>query len=395
MSTFNVLLDTNIFINSKYDFDRASLFNLKKYCNDGIVSMFTNDIILREVRHHINVNVKLLASQAKNAIKKGELVNALTKPVFDKIETLLIDAPNQLLTAFDTYMKDAKILSNNDLSVVELFNDYFELNAPFEIRKEKKSEFPDAAIIMSIKKYISSEENASLHIVTDDNGWHTALEGVPNIFLYKNIKELLTEISKGEENLYNQIVSFVKENSTLYKNNVKNWLLDQEWEFAIDENEFGIECDEVYKIDINDITLISNSIEYIDNKEGYAVATISEIAKLKLYFSYIDHSRETYDKEEHVWYNTIYGDGIAEIKVPINISMNVMFSTEDEESFDLDSLDFKNLNITDIVTINYELEEREEIFCDSQFGVCPDCGQQITISNDGGNGFCINCAEKH
>ena len=27
--------------------------------------------------------------------------------------------------------------------------------------------------------------------------------------------------------------------------------------------------------------------------------------------------------------------------------------------------------------------------------VCPDCGSPIGIANDGGNGFCINCAPNH
>ncbi len=26
---------------------------------------------------------------------------------------------------------------------------------------------------------------------------------------------------------------------------------------------------------------------------------------------------------------------------------------------------------------------------------CPDCGCNITTQNDGGNGFCINCASNH
>ena len=29
------------------------------------------------------------------------------------------------------------------------------------------------------------------------------------------------------------------------------------------------------------------------------------------------------------------------------------------------------------------------------YDVCPDCGEAISHLNDGGNGFCINCAPNH
>lgn len=30
-----------------------------------------------------------------------------------------------------------------------------------------------------------------------------------------------------------------------------------------------------------------------------------------------------------------------------------------------------------------------------QYSMCPDCGMYFGIGNDGGNGFCIDCAWKH
>lgn len=142
MAIYNVFLDTCVFIKAKYDFGRASLSNLKKYCEDGIATEFSNDIIIREVKHHIDSDVGLLAQQAKNAIKKhGELKNALTLPVYEEIKNKLDNATKQLIDAFDKYMKSAILLSNDAVSVGELLNDYFASNAPFEKRKEKSLNF--------------------------------------------------------------------------------------------------------------------------------------------------------------------------------------------------------------------------------------------------------------
>lgn len=395
MTTFNVFLDTNIFINAKYDFDRASLHNLKKYCDDGIASMFTNDIIIREVKHHIETDVDLLAAQAKNAIKDhGELINAITPSVFETIKTSLLNAPTQLTTAFDSYMNGSTALSNTGLSVIDLFNDYFVPNAPFEGRKGKKSEFPDAAVIMSIKQYLTSTEDASLHVVTDDDGWHKALKDISDVFIYKDLKSLLTKISKEQE-IYRRIVPFIREQIESLQERAKDWPGDQEWDFAVDEVEMCIECDEVDEVDIRDVNLVLDGIEYIDTIEGSAIATLSGIAMVRINFSYIDHIDEIYDKEDHVWYNTAYGDGMTEIKIPISLSITVMLPDEDAGEFELDSPDFDELDKENCETIEYELTERNDDYHDPCFDICPDCGKQIGLHNDGGNGFYIDCAPKH
>lgn len=396
MTTFDVLLDTNVFIKAKYAFDKTSLDYLRKYCDDGVACLYTNDIIMREVRNHISTDVTLLAAKAKNAIKNhGELISAITREEFEKVQTVLLSAPENLLAAFNSYMENATVLSNADLSAIELFNDYFDSNPPFETRKEKKAEFPDAAIIMSIKHYLSAHEGVYLHIVTDDNGWHAALNDVPNAIMYKDIKTLLTAISKGQEELYNQIISFVGEKITSLENDVRDWLYGQAWEFAVDEEELCVECDEVNEIDVEDVSLVLDSVEYIDRREGTAIASISGMAKITIDFSYIDHSYEVYDKEDHEWHNTQYGDGQVKIDIPISLSVSVLLPDEDESEFDIEAPDYDALDKNSVSTVDYELTERVDDIRWPDFDICPDCGQKIGLHNDGGNGFCINCAPNH
>lgn len=175
MTTFNVFLDTNIYMQAKYDFDKGTLLHLKKYSDDGVVNTFKNDIITREVKRHINLDVKLMAAQVKNSIKDHpELLNAISLEEYEMIKTALLSSPDRLISAFDSQMNGAAILSNDGLSVTNLFCDYFDSNFPFEGSKDKKSEFPDAVVIMSIKQFMESSETNNLHVVTNDNGWHNA-----------------------------------------------------------------------------------------------------------------------------------------------------------------------------------------------------------------------------
>ena len=36
-----------------------------------------------------------------------------------------------------------------------------------------------------------------------------------------------------------------------------------------------------------------------------------------------------------------------------------------------------------------------QIHSKDQYNICPDCGSYFGLEQDGGNGFCINCAWKH
>lgn len=52
----------------------------------------------------------------------------------------------------------------------------------------------------------------------------------------------------------------------------------------------------------------------------------------------------------------------------------------------------KDVNPFDVDWISVESEDNEY---DDVFDICPDCGCGISLRNDGGNGFCIDCAWNH
>ena len=392
MAHFNVFLDTNIFISAKYNFEGGALNSLKKHCENGTVALYTNDIILREVLHHIDSDVDMLAKQAKNSIKNHrELVNAITQQTYKEIEATLLDAPKRLAIQFETFMRKATVIPNAGLSMVELFDHYFANTAPFENREKKKSEFPDAVAIMSIRRYVEETTGVVLHVVTDDDGWHAALKGISRINVYKDLKTLLTQIAKEEE-LYVQIAQYMGEHIENLQPFVESWFFDQDWSTSVDNIELCIECDEIDDMHIAEVKLVPDGVEFIDRDAGCAVATFSGIARVHLGFSYTDHTHETYDREDHVWLNTIYGKGVAEVEIPFSGSVAILISEDGEMEYD--STNFDKIDLGAIESIEYELTPYREDD-NPYFDTCPDCGNPIGIHNDGGNGFCIDCASRH
>ena len=290
-------------------------------------------------------------------------------------------------------MSEATVLPNDGLSVVELFNDYFENNAPFENREAKKSEFPDAVAIMSIKRYIAENGNSAICIVTDDNGWHSALSGCEGVHLYKDLKTLITEIYKSEEeDLYVRIAQYMGENLQAMQESIEQWFYAQDWTSSVDNIELCIECDEIEDLFVSDVKLTPNGIQYIDKDNGRAVASFSGIATIDLEFSYIDHAQEIYDREDHVWLNTVYGKGYTKISMPFSGSQSIFIPEEGE--YELEDADFDDIDLGTIEIVDFELTPYREDD-DPYYDTCPDCGNPIGIHNDGGNGFCTSCAPRH
>lgn len=392
MEKFNVLLDSNVIINAQYDFLKGTLSNLKKQCDSGKVALFTNDIILREVRRHIVNDVGLLARQAKNAIKKNKaLFHAISSESYNAVETILSNAVNNLQAQFESFIDEATIIPNGDISVDALFDDYFEPRAPFENSEKKKAEFPDAVVIMSIKRYLEQENGSVLHIVTDDNGWHNALQDASGVYVYKTLKELLTRIAKEEE-LYAKIAEYMGDCIGVFENSTTDWIESYDWSSALENIDICIECDEIDDIVVSKISLVPDGVEYIDEMDCYAVAAFSGTATICVDFSYIDHTNEIYDREDHVWFNTVYGKGKATLSAHFMGSATVLIG--DNDNLELNSKSFDVIDLGDIELLEYKLMPYREDD-DPYFNICPDCGDPIGIHNDGGNGFCIKCAPQH
>lgn len=75
--------------------------------------------------------------------------------------------------------------------------------------------------------------------------------------------------------------------------------------------------------EVLDIFVKMDSAEYVDNDKKQADISVYGSALLKTHFSYIDHSIETYDREDEKIYNIIEGEGVKDIVVPINCKVTV------------------------------------------------------------------------
>ena len=67
-------------------------------------------------------------------------------------------------------------------------------------------------------------------------------------------------------------------------------------------------------------------------------------------------------------------------------------SVFEDKYMELDLLEEQRIELTEENRTSCEVVEESD---DGAYDTCPDCGCRIGIENDGGNGFCIDCAINH
>ena len=159
------------------------------------------------------------------------------------------------------------------------------------------------------------------------------------------------------------------------------------------------------------LNLEYNAIDYINDDTNIGSEGIDEFEILE--FGFIDAERsERYDDTvvyEFNYYLKLAGtsyeywgrdedtkevitspgiDHVFEgtIKVQVEREIEMFLDFEDDNCFE-------NAEI-----IDGDLEEtrcQDRMADPGELGYCPDCGEPLNIDNDGGNGFCVNCAWEH
>jgi len=285
-------LDTNVFESANFDLKKENIAKFFELCENYKIDIYIDETVKQEIKNRI---LKKSNEIAKNINNKNlpYICNILEIEASKKeFETKIA---NYLNTQIDKIFEKVKVIDNN-ININELLKLYFEQKAPFNV-KNKKCEFPDAIIMLSLKQYLNKEDKNIIIISHDDGIKQFCLEN--NIEHIKFISDALTKI-------YSYIESYIFEFFETEKEKIKKEIEDyikEEIDFII----YGygpyydnIEVDE-YKIDnveIKDINLTNVDKE----KNAFTITCRSEINFIINTYPYPDFERAVHDSEDDVWY---------------------------------------------------------------------------------------------
>jgi conserved uncharacterized protein len=404
-----VFIDTQVFINESYDFsERGKLDLLKKQIDNGKVELLTTEIVIREVERHMKDDIGKGLEKLNNALFDRRLAvfrEGHYSGIFKNIDssTMISNA----IQKFNDYLfnADALLLDVSGVDLCSVINKYFLGEPPFG-EAHKKNEFPDAFNASLLYNY--SCKNGKVYVVSGDRDF----SNIANMYCFKTLNELLDAINSQD----NEVSLLSKEyvNSLYIQNeiftNVKEQLLDVGCDLYVDGTDtdrkgvsYGFEYDniELESVFVQNLT----ELEVVDIDYAYNIITIMTTCKAELEFdcTFFDEDNSIWNSDNKEFEYVYYGimNEIHNALIPITIYL--AFQNEGEDiNFDIDKINVD----TNLEFNQYTLQRGGRCRVDNPYSdledkdyeslnYCPDCGVEINFENDGGNGFCINCALNH
>jgi len=170
-----ISLDTNVFHRHAYDLENSLLGSLGQFIGTSIKYLIS-DIVLNEVKAHITeecLDASRLLKRATKALRISWIVEENHITQSKKLLTngkSANDIASQRLTSYQEKTQFSVVEGDDNISVKTLIASYFSTSAPFEQKKDKKNEFPDAIALMTLESWAKAEGTIVL-LVSNDNGW--------------------------------------------------------------------------------------------------------------------------------------------------------------------------------------------------------------------------------
>lgn len=373
ITPINLVLDTNVFNVNKYSFETNGFYTtLKQMISQNKIKLYLSCVVVEEVRAHFYSEIIKKIDDAYKDIEK--IRNCFPECIFSPLGFPEKPKPDKKMMDdyFDNFISElnADIMPYSDVTIEQLFTDYFEMKPPFE--EKKKAEFPDSVIFHQIIKRFN-DDNPVL-VLSKDEGFISALDAFHFCTVYREHKELFDYVSSQYKD-YDLVHSDIKNNL----HDLTTYFLEHQSELISNlkisipaPNRFDPDYSVEYNIDYGTLALIDNDktpIRIVNFDDKTANVSLFLNFNSSLYFHYKYHEKY---KEEHqlhkcgCWVDFVWN---RELKKVEKCSMDYTFR---------------------FPTMTSRSRENAEII-----GLCPDCGKSITIHNDGGNGFCIDCAQNH
>ncbi|NLL01958.1 MAG: hypothetical protein GX265_02930, partial [Mollicutes bacterium] len=207
-----LFVDTCIFEKKGLNFDKENIIiNALLDCyKNGKFKFYNLSVIDNEIKNHI----KLRADKDLNTLKKfkwlKELIdyNDIEKKCYKDMED------------YESFKKNIGAINCNvsEINPELVFKKYFSLEFPFENKKDKRSEFPDAFTSEYLNEIKTKNEQETIYFITDDEGLKKSLN--PSIVVYKSIEEFLKELNGIDIKEYSFIKKLIIDNLSDISSNI-------------------------------------------------------------------------------------------------------------------------------------------------------------------------------
>lgn len=361
-----VTLDTQVFDSYNFNYKSKVLQTLIELVQEEKIRLLLTSVTLYEIKAHITEGVELTSKaidQAVNDLNKKRFkpqgdtkrvrISANSDLLYEFKKSVQALAPNfdqinqELLGQLEDFLQktDFEIIEVDQVSVVEIFENYFSGSPPFGEGK-KKYEFPDAFALLALQKEAESR-NRIIYVVSGDSDWEKFCFSSDDLSLIGKLDELLETIIRETDS---DEVDVCYELYSDKEDEIKRYIEDNfsNLDFSIDLSgtsliEWG---SEEIEIEVSSVNLTDSSLVYIDDSDADHPSVVFELEAEVSYdakVSYESLEYAIYDREDDVYFggetvNTVF-------KQSIKLNAEVTLTLSRDKDYSLCDADIEDITI--------------------------------------------------
>jgi predicted nucleic acid-binding protein len=328
--TKKVFIDTSVIINANYDYKNTTMKQLVQQCKKNYLQLYFTDTSYEEIISNINVDVGKSINANKAFRDSAKILrnstNSTCREYFVDISRKKI--ATELVSQLKKFISDCrlKILATNQKATKDVFKLYFEKKPPFGDGK-KKSEFPDAFILLTLELYCNANR-CKIYVVSSDKDMENYCKTSSNLIFIDKLSKVI-ELAISHDNIIkdhiNKILSVNKHYKKIYKE-IKTgfekllfYLTDQDGD--------------VNDVDVNSIDIVDISIIKIDGNS--AVLEVSTRVGFNADIEYLDLGNSYYDNEENRYIVASYASDVVSREENVIVYATIVFNLDDINVFNL------------------------------------------------------------
>ena len=322
-----VFIDSSIYISQNFTLNSRVFERLKQLCITDKVVLVICSVTRREIYSNIEKNVNESVRSTTKILSKNILGKNIEpyKSLSREIQEDVI--ATSLKRKFDEYLSSTNHINIGiaNVSVDKIFDDYFNSKPPFGENK-KKSEFPDAFVVLALHDWCQSN-NQSMAIISSDSDFKNAVSSNDEFVYFSSLQKYIEHILSDDSNLVEIFHHILEKNKErLSKKIIEQISGDMMILEDVDpDGEAYIETADV--IDYMDIAIIElNDDKAIVN----AMASIDLTVNLNCY----DPDSWVRDADGDIHYREKI-EGLVERDVDIEAEFHIQFDKDDISNFSI------------------------------------------------------------
>lgn len=274
-----ITIDNATFKNEGYRFYEGLLAQMKQF-KESPVTVIQTDIVHNEAISHIGQEISRTRSAIEGALRSANKQLKIKPEIIESARVLLSvegresEIAEARLGQYYEYIGARIIDSSKYADLSRLMEMYFSTEAPFETRKDKKNEFPDAIALLALEGW-AEENDINIVAVSQDNGWKNYAENSDRITLVSSLAEALEKFQP--HNKVASVITHIREDSLLADDNHVLQEIEQAIINSIHGNDIWIEAISHMNFDWDDTSASYVSHDLDKDQDGVVKVRVVSI----------------------------------------------------------------------------------------------------------------------